>query len=141
MKLSLEEAEKFHGHLGPYLVIGMRIGEYAMEQLGITPYFDLKVEVECPPKPPVRCLVDGLQLVTGATYGKANILVKEQNKHVRAKITSTKNNREIQIELHPDIPRKIERWYQEMSEKKVVQNILAMDTRELFQIVKNQVEE
>ncbi|RKY85676.1 hypothetical protein DRQ11_09550, partial [candidate division KSB1 bacterium] len=39
MKLSLEEAEKFHGHLGPYLVIGMRIGEYAMEQLGITPYF------------------------------------------------------------------------------------------------------
>lgn len=137
MKVSIEEARKFHGHLGAYLIIGIRIGEYAMEQLDANPHFDVEVEVECPSRPPVRCLVDGLQLSTGATYGKGNIKVKPQNKQVTVKVVSRKACRRIQLELHPDIPTKIARWYQETSEAEVVQTVLAMDNSALFRVVEN----
>ena len=137
MRVSIEEARKFHGHLGPYLVIGMRMGEYALEQLGVDPHFDVEVEVECPSQPPVRCLVDGLQLTTGATYGKANIWVKAQNNRVAVTVVNRKTGRRIQLELHPDIPPKIAKWYQEASEEEVVQSVLAMDNSALFQVVES----
>jgi formylmethanofuran dehydrogenase subunit E len=73
MRITLKEAEKFHGHLGPYLVLGILLGELALKRLGCEKYFGLEVKVYGVNKKPKSCLIDGLQLSTGATYGKGNI--------------------------------------------------------------------
>jgi formylmethanofuran dehydrogenase subunit E len=72
-KVSLKEAIKFHGHLGPYLVLGILAGELALKKLNYKKYFGLDVNVWGANKKPKSCLIDGLQLSTGATYGKGNI--------------------------------------------------------------------
>ncbi len=72
-RISLKEAEKFHGHLGPYLVLGILVGELAIKELSRRKYFGLEVKVWGANKKPKSCLIDGLQLSTGATYGKDNI--------------------------------------------------------------------
>jgi len=72
-KISLREAVRFHGHLGPYLILGLLAGELALKRLGCGKYFDLTVKVRGANKKPRSCLIDGLQLSTGATYGKGNI--------------------------------------------------------------------
>lgn len=68
----LEAASAFHGHLGPYLVLGLKAGELANKIMGGDP-FKMKAEVFCPSKPPHSCIVDGIQFSTGCTMGKANI--------------------------------------------------------------------
>ena len=72
-KITLKEAIRFHGHLGPYLVLGLLAGELVLKKTGYKKFFGLKVNVYGANKKPKSCLVDGLQLSTGATYGKGNI--------------------------------------------------------------------
>lgn len=71
-KSTLKQAERFHGHLGPWLILGLRAGRNARRRLGGSP-FELVALVECPAKPPVRCFIDGVQLGSGCTMGKGNI--------------------------------------------------------------------
>lgn len=71
--LTPEDIERFHGHLGPNVLMGVRMGEHACGVAGIPRYFGLTVVVECPDGPPPTCLIDGLQISCGATMGKENI--------------------------------------------------------------------
>ena len=71
--MALQQAINFHGHLGPYLVLGLKMGQVALKKIKAKKYFGINVSVggvNCKPK---SCLIDGLQLATGATFGKGNI--------------------------------------------------------------------
>jgi len=66
------ELARFHGHLGPFIVLGYRMGRYALQKLGDNP-FALKASVYCSGITPQSCLADGIQLGSGCTLGKGNI--------------------------------------------------------------------
>jgi len=72
-KVTLKTAVEFHGHLGPYLILGILAGELALKKLKCKKYFGLDVRVFGANMKPKSCLIDGLQLSTGATFGKGNI--------------------------------------------------------------------
>jgi formylmethanofuran dehydrogenase subunit E len=70
----LGPAVQFHGHLGPWLVAGLRIGAAGLRAVGADGYFDVDITVEGPlALPPQACFLDGLQVSTGATLGKRNL--------------------------------------------------------------------
>ena len=70
----LGPAVQFHGHLGPWLVAGLRMGAAGRRAAGADGYFDVDVTVEGPlALPPQACFLDGLQVATGATLGKRNL--------------------------------------------------------------------
>ena len=73
-----ERAIEFHGHDGPYMVIGLRMGLTALEQLNCNGWFDLECEVRLKWNPPDSCVIDGIQSSTGCTMGKKNINVVEK---------------------------------------------------------------
>jgi hypothetical protein len=61
---------QFHGHLGPAVIAGARIGMIGLRAVEAKGYFDVEVTCEGPlAKPPQSCLLDGLQVATGATIG------------------------------------------------------------------------
>ena len=67
----LAYAAQFHGHLGPWATAGLRLGVAGRRAVGAEGYFDVNVVVEGPfVKPPRSCLLDGVQVATGATWGK-----------------------------------------------------------------------
>ncbi|MFB3763826.1 MAG: formylmethanofuran dehydrogenase subunit E family protein [Methanotrichaceae archaeon] len=69
---SIEDLAAFHGHLGPYIVLGYRIGRYARHCFCSDP-FQMKAVVHCSGTPPQSCLADGVQIGSGCTLGKRNI--------------------------------------------------------------------
>jgi formylmethanofuran dehydrogenase subunit E len=105
-KQLLDKLIEFHGHLGPYLVLGYRMGIIGLRETGAKKYFGIQVSVRCPAKPPERCLVDGLQYATGATYGKANICITKFSNNVEVKVTNLKTKDKTIISFHPN-------WYQQ----------------------------
>ena len=76
MNKTLADLEKFHGHLGPYVIIGFKMGQIANNKLGKDP-FCKKAITWTGKNPPVSCIIDGIQLSSGCTLGKGNIIVKK----------------------------------------------------------------
>jgi formylmethanofuran dehydrogenase subunit E len=68
----LQRAVEFHGHLGPYMVLGLRVGWLARKRLCAGP-FEIRADVGCPARPPGSCFIDGVQMGSGCTVGKANL--------------------------------------------------------------------
>ena len=105
--ISLNEAIKFHGHLGPYLVLGLLAGELAIQELSANKYFGVKIKVWGATEKPKSCLIDGLQLSTGATYGKGNI-EKFKGKAIRILFTNLQTGVSLDLSLRGDLIKKVE---------------------------------
>ena len=71
------KAVEFHGHGGPFMTVGLRMGLYALERLNCRGWFDLSCRAELRWRPPDSCVIDGIQSSTGCTMGKRNIEVVE----------------------------------------------------------------
>lgn len=108
MKVNLKEAIKFHGHLGPYLILGVLAGEAALKNLRCKKYFGLDVKVYGANKKPKSCLIDGLQLSTGATYGKGNIH-KFNGRLIKIKFCNKLNNKKMILGLSSDCIKTLEK--------------------------------
>ncbi|RJP28679.1 MAG: hypothetical protein C4533_02480 [Candidatus Omnitrophota bacterium] len=94
----LKAGIRFHGHLGPYLVLGLLAGGIALKKLNCKKHFGVKVKVYGATEKPKSCLIDGLQLSTGATFGKGNIL-KVPAKKIKIAVSNTMNNKKLEVSL------------------------------------------
>jgi len=78
LKRLLEEAETFHSHLGPFLVLGLKAGLLALHELGSKRGDSkLNAQVELPYRVPISCLLDGVQFSTGCTIGNKRLSFKD----------------------------------------------------------------
>ena len=71
----LRRAIEFHGHKCPAMPLGLRAAETAMNRLGVerTGAKDLLALVELGEDHCAHCYADGIQVLTGCTFGKGNI--------------------------------------------------------------------
>lgn len=76
-----EKALEFHGHVCPGLVIGFRAAEAGLRELGLDLVTVRGVDLVCLVENQA-CAVDAVQVVTGCTLGKANLVVADRGKHV-----------------------------------------------------------
>ncbi len=133
LELDWEEARRFHGHLGPWLALGMKMGAEAMRMLQARPHFGVQVVAGCRAEPPVSCLIDGLQWMTGATYGKRNILLQEQEE-VFVSVRNTQTGVEVAMTLLPGIPGQISRWFEEEGDELSARRLWEMPAERLFRL-------
>jgi formylmethanofuran dehydrogenase subunit E len=130
----LTQAGRFHGHIGPFLAIGLRMGIIANEALGRTP-MQTSALVRVQPRPPRSCVVDGIQISSGCTMGKRNIELEPDDSAVSA--TFRRDERSVTILLKGDFLKKMEADLDGVPEKAVVDySYQIMDTRpeELFEV-------
>ncbi|HUK84703.1 MAG TPA: FmdE family protein [Candidatus Acidoferrum sp.] len=75
---TIDFARKLHGHVGPYLVVGLRVDASAKKALDISGSESalLRVEVAVSLYPPFSCLLDGIQVSTTCTIGNQKFSVK-----------------------------------------------------------------
>ncbi len=75
----LREVIQFHGHLCPGLALGFRIAKAALRELKAERPSDeeLVAIVEND-----SCAADAIQYITGATFGKGNLIFRDYGKHV-----------------------------------------------------------
>lgn len=104
-KAVLDRISEFHGHLGPFVVVGFRMGEAANEALGADP-FGKTALVLTGGKTPRSCVVDGVQLSSGCTLGKGEIAIVDQGE-VAAVFFSKTSRRSLKVKLKDPILERI----------------------------------
>ena len=130
-RITIKEAERFHGHLGPYLILGILAGEIALKKLKCKKYFGLQVKVWGVNKKPKSCLIDGLQLSTGATYGKGNIK-KFSAAHIKIEIIASEKKKKIIFRLKDNLVRKLEELKTHKDSELFAQEIYKKDVSQIF---------
>jgi len=73
----IKKAVDFHGHLGPFLVIGVRMGLIGLRELELKEGAEkLHVTALLKYSVPFSCVLDGLQVTTGCTFGNQKLTLK-----------------------------------------------------------------
>jgi formylmethanofuran dehydrogenase subunit E len=75
---TLEDVAEFHGHVCPGLAIGYRVARFALEKLGPKAEDEELVAVV----ENDSCAVDAVQVLTGCTFGKGNLIYRDYGKQV-----------------------------------------------------------
>ena len=97
----IERGTHLHGHLGPFLIAGIRMGLLALELLDSPGYFGIEAELQTGTITPLSCLIDGVQIGSGCTLGKGNIRVTDER---RPRVHfSDETGKRVTIELRPSI--------------------------------------
>jgi len=81
LKTIIEAAAKIHGHLGPFLVLGVKMGEAALKKLGGLQKGSLRVKLKVPLQTPYSCLIDGVQTATQCTVGNRKLELENSDEN------------------------------------------------------------
>jgi len=130
---SIKEAIKFHGHLGPYLILGIIAGNLSLRRLKCKKYFGLKVKVFGANIKPKSCLIDGLQLSTGATYGKGNISKYRAN-NIRILVFNLNDDKKIQLTLKKSVIKKLDMLKTHYESEKFAKKLLKIKQQNIFDL-------
>jgi formylmethanofuran dehydrogenase subunit E len=95
----VRKATKFHGHLGPLLVVGVRMGLIGLRELKTNgSNFDIQAIAILKQTPPFSCAIDGIQVVTHCTVGNGKLMLKDKTDIISA-IFKTSDGRQVTISL------------------------------------------
>ena len=119
--------KRFHGHLGPYVVIGYRMGKMARER------FQGKMfgVVFTGKHPPMSCLIDGVQFTTGCTMGRNDIFVRDGHLPVVHFIDSS---RTLEVRLVDSERERIDSLMTKHNEEQLSVEILNANEDDIFSI-------
>lgn len=126
----LREAARFHTHLGPYLVIGLRMGRAVVREFGDEP-FSYRITAHTGRVPPYSCAVDGMQLATPCTTGNGCIEVSDRSLMA---LEATKGETTLRIALRREVFDDIETGCSEDDQEEYSLRLWAMPDDELFDI-------
>ncbi len=132
----IEFARKLHGHVGPFLVIGLKMGAAAKKALNISDAECtlLRAEVALPLHPPFSCLLDGIQVSTTCTIGNQRLKFKN-SKTIQATFTSEKNAKTAKITLTQHFREQLEqKLKQDKLDEAFAWELAEMPENQLFNI-------
>lgn len=126
------KAEEFHGHLGPFLVLGVRMGLVGVRELGAKENEEnLRVTVMTKYSVPFSCVIDGIQVATKCTIGNKKLRVKNSS-GIAARF-ELQNRRCVSVAVNPVAFNKLK--------NDLPENVSSEELRELAQLVVSMPEE
>jgi len=107
----IEAAERFHGHLGPFLIVGLKMGLLALRKLGKPgENGQLQATVKTKLKTPYTCALDGIQIATQCTIGNRRLKLENVfSSTIAAKFRLENSEREIEVFVKPEFLRELEK--------------------------------
>ena len=132
----IEYARKLHGHVGPFLVIGLKMGAAAKKALNVSDAECtlLRAEVAVPLHPPFSCLLDGIQVSTTCTIGNQRLRV-ENSETIQATFTRQKDAKKVKITLTQNLSEQLEqKQKQDKLEEAFAWELAELPENQLFNI-------
>ena len=98
---------RFHGHKCPAMPLGLRAGLAAMKKLGVEHASNKELYCFCETgfAHATMCVVDGVQIATGCTFGKSNIEKLDYSKNAITLI-DVKKEKAVRVVLNPEFQKK-----------------------------------
>lgn len=132
----LREASRFHTHLGPYLVVGLRMGRAVVRELGDEP-FSYRIRAHTGRIPPYSCSVDGMQLATPCTTGNGCIEITDDRLMA---IDAIADADVLRIELRREVYDSIENECSEDDQEEFALRLWEMPEEKLLTITRGSVD-
>lgn len=133
LKAILDKATDFHGHLGPFLVIGVRMGLIGIRELGVKRNDEqLRVTAMTKDSTPFSCVIDGIQVATKCTIGNKKLTVKNSS-GIAAKF-ELQNIEQVTVTVNPAT-------FNKLKSQLLSKNVSSEELRELAQLVASISEE
>jgi formylmethanofuran dehydrogenase subunit E len=132
---TMSEAVRLHGHLGPFLVIGARMGNIAKNLLKghAKGSVMLNATIRVPFVVPFSCAIDGVQVTTHCTVGNQRLSLKRWRGGVRGSFTLEGSGKVVDVHVRRRV---IEHLKKRMSEgaanEELAEEILQLPEDELF---------
>lgn len=135
---TLHRLRQFHGHIGPYALLGYRLGLWLLERLGCSKYFGASVTVRGPGQTPFTCMLDGLQMATGYTLGKGNLQLIPGGAAGAGVLfdveVTTETGHYLKLEVPAQVGDRFADWMaQELSEPDIFDKVMAEPMSSLWQ--------
>jgi len=127
----IKQAIEFHGHLGPFLVLGIRMGLLALKDLNSPGYEGIEALVKTGDTPSLSCLLDGVQISTGCTMGKGNIATVPLG---LAEADFSTDEKKVTIRAREEIIDEIKCWRESYATlEEIARSIFQRSDEELFE--------
>ncbi len=133
----LQGARDFHGHLGPFLVLGVRAGMIALRELRTdNKNHNLQAAAWLILSIPYSCILDGIQFATGCTIGNRRLRF-EDSSDFKISLEDSENGK-VTISI---LPKVVDALMRELSGnlpthgvERLAQKVAATAEQELFAI-------
>ena len=135
----IKKAADFHGHLGPFLVIGVRMGSLAKKILNANAEENNKFRVTArlPLLTPFSCIIDGIQATTQCTVGNQKLRIENSKAKIIVYFEQQNLDEGLRIHVNPKIIKELKKRYSEgASNEELAQEIASMPESQLFVIEK-----
>ncbi len=109
LKIILEEATDLHGHFGPFLALGVRMGLVGLRELSVQQgdtRLTLTVMLEY--VVPISCVLDGIQTSTKCTVGNTRLTWKK-SKRIGAIFVLSSSQQRVEVWVRPTVVQELKR--------------------------------
>jgi len=134
----IKKAADFHGHLGPFLVIGVRMGTLTKKILNVNAGEGSKLRVTAwlPLLTPFSCIIDGIQATTQCTIGNQKLKMENSTKII-VYFEQKNSHKALRIHVNPKIIKELKNRYSEgASNEELAREIASIPESQLFVIEK-----
>ncbi len=135
------EAVRLHGHLGPFLVIGVRMGYVAKNLLnshakgGVILHAILRI----PMVVPFSCAIDGVQVTTHCTVGNQRLSLKRWTGGVRGSFTIGGSDNVVDVQVRRRVIEHLKkRMLEGAANEELAEEISQLPEDELFVVSSNE---
>jgi len=136
----VREAVAFHGHLGPFLIIGVRMGLVGLRELKTNGSdFDLHAIAILTSTPPFSCVIDGIQVTTHCTVGNGKLELQDKPGIISA-VFKSRNEKQATVTLkstkYEELKKRLPRGRQSYKIIQLAREIASTPEKDLFTIEK-----
>jgi len=139
LTLEIRNAEKLHGHLGPFLVIGVRMGSLAKKILNINVEESnkLRITARLPLFTPFSCIIDGIQATTQCTVGNQKLKIENSPAKIIVHFEQQNSDKMLRVHVNPKIVEELRnRYARGASNEELAQEIASIPQSQLFTMEK-----
>lgn len=134
----IEKGAEFHGHLGPFLVLGIRTALIGLRELGAPRKFgQLNVTARLKLSVPFSCLIDGIQIVTKCTVGNRMLKLKNSQQGTAVHFRLRNSDKALTVYVNPEVVKYLMNKFSEgASNEELAWKIASLPESQLFTIEK-----
>jgi len=134
----VQKAADFHGHMGPFLVVGVRMGIVGLQKLGVRRGDDsLSATVFVEPSVPFSCAIDGIQVTTKCTIGNGKLRLRNSTKEIST-VFEVSGGKQVTVTLNPVMLTELKRSLRKIAASEKLEEIAgvvaSVPDQELFLI-------
>jgi len=130
----LEKARDLHGHLGPFLVVGVRAGLRGLRELQTRKEnLDVSAKARLTYSVPYSCILDGIQVATGCTIGNRRLTYENSSNPMI--LFQNRTGRAIAVSILPEaIDELMRQLAKDAPAEEAAHKAAAMAEEELFKV-------